>query len=187
MSKKKILFIVSEDWYFVSHRINLAKYAISTGYKVAVICKSTEYRELIEKEGITFYDWKLKRGKLNPIRNILYLKQLKTIINEYKPDLMHVVSMQLVLYVGIINFFFKSQRTVYALTGLGFLYSSESNLTKIINPIINMALSVIFRDKEANIIVQNYDDKKLLNIRNLNTNNNIHIIRGSGVDIEKYY
>ena len=37
----KILFFVSEDWYFISHRIKLAEYLIKKGYKVFVCCKNT--------------------------------------------------------------------------------------------------------------------------------------------------
>ena len=35
--KKKFLFIVTEDWYFISHRLKLAKYLIKKGFEVCVV------------------------------------------------------------------------------------------------------------------------------------------------------
>ena len=39
--KKKILFIVTEDWYFISHRIKLANYLRKKGFEVSVCCRDT--------------------------------------------------------------------------------------------------------------------------------------------------
>ena len=39
--KKKILFIVTEDWYFISHRLKLAKYLKKKGIEVSVCCRDT--------------------------------------------------------------------------------------------------------------------------------------------------
>ena len=39
--KKIILYIVSEDWYFLSHRLPLALKAKKEGYEVHVLCKDT--------------------------------------------------------------------------------------------------------------------------------------------------
>ncbi len=39
--KKKILFIVSEDWYFISHRLQLALSAKKSGYEVVLLSRDT--------------------------------------------------------------------------------------------------------------------------------------------------
>ena len=50
--KKKILFIVTEDWYFISHRLKLAKYLMKKGFEVSVCCKDTGKINDIKKNGI---------------------------------------------------------------------------------------------------------------------------------------
>ena len=35
---KRILFIISEESYFMSHRLNLAIEALEKGYKVGLLC-----------------------------------------------------------------------------------------------------------------------------------------------------
>ena len=41
MGKNKILFLVTEDWYFLSHRLKMAKYFSNKGYEIHVCCKDT--------------------------------------------------------------------------------------------------------------------------------------------------
>ena len=53
--KKKILFIVTEDWYFISHRLNLAKYLMKKGFEVCVCCKDTGKAIDIKRNGILFF------------------------------------------------------------------------------------------------------------------------------------
>ena len=63
---KKIIFIVSEDWVFVSHRFHLAKYAASQGMHVTVMCNVTKYGEELRLAGFNIIDWRLNRGSKNP-------------------------------------------------------------------------------------------------------------------------
>lgn len=42
---KKILFLVSEDSYFCSHRLNLGRAAQNVGYEVAVATKITKFQK----------------------------------------------------------------------------------------------------------------------------------------------
>ena len=68
---KKILFIVSEDWYFVSHRLHLATTAIDSGYEVALLSRVSKHQELIRSLGIKVINWPLERRSLNPIRELI--------------------------------------------------------------------------------------------------------------------
>ena len=54
---KNILFIVSEDWYFVSHRLHLAIVAIDNGYEVGLLSRLSTHQDLINSFGIKTYDW----------------------------------------------------------------------------------------------------------------------------------
>ena len=43
MTKKRVLFVITEDWALVSHRLHLAEAAIKLGYEVAVVTRVTKY------------------------------------------------------------------------------------------------------------------------------------------------
>ena len=61
----KVLFVVSEDWYFLSHRIELAKSLIKDGKEVFLVAQAGESSKEIEKEGIKVLPWKLNRSSKN--------------------------------------------------------------------------------------------------------------------------
>ena len=59
--KKSILFVVNADWFFLSHRLPIAKKAIEEGYDVHLLTEITTKRKEIEKYGIFVQDIKFKR------------------------------------------------------------------------------------------------------------------------------
>ena len=48
----RLLFVISEDWALVSHRLHLVKYAIQRGFEVAVATRMSTYHEEFERIGI---------------------------------------------------------------------------------------------------------------------------------------
>ena len=61
--KKKILFIVTEDWYFISHRLKLAKYLRKKDFEVFVCCRDTGKINDIKKQIV-------QRIKQNSLSNL---------------------------------------------------------------------------------------------------------------------
>ena len=47
----RILYVVTEDWYFLSHRLPMARAAKAAGYEVHVAARLKDGRAAIEKEG----------------------------------------------------------------------------------------------------------------------------------------
>ena len=48
---KKLLFLVTEDWYFLSHRLALALACKKQGYEVYIGCKDTGKIDEIKSYG----------------------------------------------------------------------------------------------------------------------------------------
>ena len=59
---KKLLFLVTEDWYFLSHRLPLALVCKENGYEVYVACKDTGKIDEIKSYGFHCFNLKLNRG-----------------------------------------------------------------------------------------------------------------------------
>ena len=47
--KLKLLFVVNVDWFFVSHRLPIAKMAVEKGFDVHLACGVTDKLEEIEE------------------------------------------------------------------------------------------------------------------------------------------
>ena len=88
---KRILFIISEEWYFMSHRLNLATEALEKGYKVGLLCNPGKNTDQIKEKGVEVYNFSLSRTSLSPLNHIKTIIQISRIIKLFKPDLYDLV------------------------------------------------------------------------------------------------
>lgn len=116
---KRILFIVSEDWYFVSHRLHLAQKAISKGYHVTLLANVGKSQNLIEDSGIDVIPWSLQRNSYNLAREINSILEVIKAINHVKPSLIHAVALKPILYSAVASIFTGLKCRVFAFAGLG--------------------------------------------------------------------
>ena len=65
-AQPKLLFLVTEDWYFCSHRLPLARAARDDGYQVLVATRVTADGERIRGEGFKLIPLRLRRRRSNP-------------------------------------------------------------------------------------------------------------------------
>jgi glycosyltransferase involved in cell wall biosynthesis len=183
-ANKKVLFIVSEDWYFLSHRLHLAKTAIENGYQVALLSRISSHREFLESIGLTVFDWSLERRSFNPIKEMRALWQVIKAIYFYSPNLIHAVALKPIIYTSIACKWVGMRRHIFALGGLGFIFNSESWYAKILRPLIIILLRKAFSGECSRVIVQNSDDlQKLLSLKIVDKKK-IRLIKGAGVDTQ---
>ena len=63
-----LLFVVTEDWYFRSHRLPVARAARDAGWRVVVATRVGEEGEAIAAEGFDVFPLELRRGEHRPWR-----------------------------------------------------------------------------------------------------------------------
>ena len=61
-----LLYLVTEDWYFLSHRLPMATAAQQAGYQVHVATNVNKYAARIEAYGFHLHSLQWRRGKLQP-------------------------------------------------------------------------------------------------------------------------
>ena len=182
----RILFIISEDWYFVSHRLYLAKVAINSGYKVALLSHFTNHREIIEAEGIKTIAWPLNRSSRNLYKEIEAIKSIVSTIRQFKPSMIHSVAMKPVIYSAIACNLSGLKSRIFALAGLGFVFTSSKRSAKILRPFLKVIFSLLFKGKKTKLILQNPDDQRQLLSKGVINPKNIRLIRGAGVDTKTF-
>ena len=183
---RRLLFIIAEDRWLVSHRLHLAKTAVENDYQVAVLCRVDEQREIIESAGIELFDWKVERGSLNPFIELRSMWGIFKCIQAFKPDLVHAVALKPVFYTALIFKIKKSKPLVFALAGLGFVFSSQKSLARILRPFLIKAFRWLFSDNKVRVILQNPDDCAVLKNSNVIEEGRICLIRGAGVDTKVF-
>ena len=182
----RLLFIVSEDWYFVSHRLHLAKTAREAGYEVALLSRISKYRERIETSGVKVFDWSLSRRSCNPLKEYRSVFQIFWTIKKYQPCIVHAVALKPVLYTSLICKFTGMRNRVSALGGLGFIFSSNKISARLLRLLLIIGLRVSLDGEFSRLILQNQDDKKIILKSKIIKFEHIRLVRGSGVDTVEF-
>lgn len=183
----KLLFLVTEDWYFVSHRLDLAKAAKAAGYDVAVATRISSHQDIITSAGIRILPLKsLRRTSFNPLRELAALFEILKIYRCEQPTLVHQVALKPVVYGSLIARLTKIRGRVNALGGLGFVFSSKRFQARLLRPILLMLFRIALKDRRSRLIVQNSSDYGFLTKSGIVDADRVHLIRGAGVDLESY-
>src|SRR5207245_5575505 len=96
----KILYLVTNAWYFWSHRLSLARAARDAGAEVFVMTRLHNLRVRLEQERFRVIDWHISQGSLNPLRELLALIQVLKVYRDVRPDLVHHVAIKPAVYGG---------------------------------------------------------------------------------------
>ena len=184
--KKSILFLVTEDWYFISHRIKLALFLKKKGYIVHVCCKNTGKFKTIIDAGIQCHGIEAKRKSLSTLQLFNEVITFLKCIKKVNPDIVHLISMRPAVIGLLTSLAFKKVKFFVTFTGLGFIFIRADIKAKILRFLIKLLFIIISKLKFFKTIVQNKDDYNFF-LKKLNfKKNRISIIRGSGIDL-KYY
>src|SRR6186713_1167855 len=93
----RLLYVVTEDWYFLSHRLPMARAARVAGFKVHVATNIGDGAAAIAKEGFKLHPVPFTRGRLDPIGNYRAVRALRRIHRAIRPSLVHRVALQAVV------------------------------------------------------------------------------------------
>lgn len=182
----KILFVITEDWALISHRLHLVSAAVSNGYDVAVATKFSSYQNLIDDTGARTFNWNLERKTINPLKQLKSILELCNIIIQFKPDIVHAVAHKPVLYCGLLKRLGLDFSFVAALGGVGFIFTSNKLFARLLRPIISLLLRFCLNGKKTKFILQNTENIELFDNLKIMRAAKVKLVRGSGVEIDKF-
>ena len=185
MEAKRLLFVVSEDWYFVSHRLHLGEAAVRAGYCVGVLTRVSSCKQQIERAGIQVIDWPLNRSSRNPFSELRAVGAVVSAMRDFKPDVIHAVALKPVLYSSLAAHLVGLKRRVFAMGGLGFVFASKRLFARLVRPLVVWALRVALNGTKTRVVLQNPDDLELLTAAGV-APERIRLIRGAGVDTDAF-
>ncbi len=186
LSGRKILYLVSEDWYFCSHRLPIARAARDAGADVIVATRVREHGAAIESEGFRLIPIELARSGRNPLRDAVTLASLIGLYRRERPDIVHHVALKPALYGSIAAWLTRVPAMVNAFAGMGFVFISESLFARVLRPVVRAAFRFLLNRSNSRVIVQNPDDFALFVDTVGVSPHRVSVIRGSGVDTDKF-
>lgn len=186
-SQPLLLYVVTEDWAFWSHRLPMAEAAMAAGFSVAVACRVTAHRARIEARGIRVIALKhLRRESLNPLTEARAVAELAALYRRERPALVHHVAMKPVLYGALAARLAGVPAVVNALAGMGFVFTASSAKARLLRPAIIAAFRLLLNRRGDRVLVQNPDDRALFVDRGLVAAERVVLIPGSGVDTDAF-
>ncbi|WP_283207329.1 glycosyltransferase, partial [Methylobacterium soli] len=97
---KSLVFVVTEDWFFASHFLPMARVAVAMGLSVAVVTRVRAHRAAIEATGARVVALESERSSLNPMAAGYAAGQLAAILKALKADIVHCIALKGILVGG---------------------------------------------------------------------------------------
>jgi glycosyltransferase involved in cell wall biosynthesis len=179
-ARPRLLYLVSEDWYFLSHRLPMARAARDAGYDVHVATRIGGGSAAIAAEGFTTHPLTWRRGSTNPVDFAKAVAEVRNVYRTLAPDLVHQVAFWPSI-VGSLATRGLAIRRVSALAGLGFAFTSNSLKARTVRSVLRPLLRPLLSGAHAAVLVQNPDDLAAMTALGI-PRKQIFLIPGSGVD-----
>ena len=186
MNPPTICYLVTEDWYFWSHRIDLARAAMRAGYSVTLVARFTEHRARIEAEGIRCIPVAFVRSMGNPFAELRLLFRLAQIIKRESPAIVHAVAWKPMLLSAAAIVRCPNIQFCHAVTGLGYLFIAPRPALRLLRALVSPVLRWLLGRSNCQVIVQNDDDLATLRAHRIVSPHNTVTIRGAGVDLTQF-
>jgi glycosyltransferase involved in cell wall biosynthesis len=167
----------------MAHRVPMALAARDAGYDIHVVTRVDKHRAAIESLGFRVHAVQWRRGSINPLA---FLNSVLAVRRHYRaigPDLVHHVALQPTIVGSLASSGLACMR-LNALTGLGFVFTSETLKARFARPIFRAILRNVFGHERAAVLVENPDDRIAVSALGA-AEDRIFTIPGSGVDTDR--
>jgi len=184
----KLLFLVTEDWFFWSHRLPLARAARDAGFAVIVATRVRDHGERIRAEGFTLrpLGWKRRGdGLIGAVRAIIEILRL---YRAERPDIVNHVALKPIVFGAIaVRLAFPlgagTPARLAAVMGLGSVFSRVAGSRAAKFRPLALALRLALRG--GPVTVENPENRATLARLGVEPAR-IKLIRGSGIDTARY-
>ncbi|MGE0868693.1 MAG: glycosyltransferase family 4 protein [Kofleriaceae bacterium] len=181
---RRLLYVVSEDWYFLSHRLPMARAARAAGFEVHVATRVQHGANAIRAEGFVLHAVPFERGRLSIAAAMRTVRALRAVYDVVDPSIAHHVSLQPAVLASLAAVD-RNVACVNAFTGFGYAFSSNAGTARVLRPMIGGALRLLLNRGTTVALVQNPDDEQTLRSLGVSHRRIVRIC-GSGVELERF-
>jgi glycosyltransferase involved in cell wall biosynthesis len=179
----KLLYLVTEDWFFVSHFLPMARTARAAGFEVVVATRVRDHAARIEAEGCRVVPLESERRSLGPFEALRGFLRVARIVRAERPDIVHCIALRMVALGGLAARFGGVKRLVLAPTGLGLLWSEDSAINHLARSALRFIIGHVLRGTQTRYLFENTDDPREFGLEDLPT---VTIVPGAGADPQDY-
>lgn len=175
----KLLYLITEDWFFVSHFLPMARAARDAGFDVVVATRLDVQAERIAAEGFRVIAFDQTRKSLGPFEALRNFVQAFSIIRAEQPDIVHCIALRPVVLGGMAAKFARVHGLVLAPTGLGYLWISTGLVARAVRAAVRVVIGSWLNGACTRFLFENTDDPAEFGLDP--ARRNVTIVGGAGV------
>lgn len=181
-----LVLVITEDWYFWSHRRALARGALEDGFQVTLVSRFAALRERIEAESIRTVDLPFGRLGRNPFAEGVAVGRMVALYRRLRPSVVHHVAIKPVLYGSLAARIVGVPGVVNAIAGLGYAFTGSTPIARVIRGVATTGYRAALRGSNVVTIFQNDEDRSHFVRARMVPPEQTALIRGSGVDLVRF-
>ena len=181
---KKLFIVVNVDWFFLSHRKDIALAAQNAGWDVTIVTADTGKLKDIASLGLKVIDLPMSRSGMNILQELGTLNFLRKLYKREKPDVVHHVGMKTILWGTLAAKFTRVNGVVNAISGLGGFFAEDNK--GMMARVMPKVLKFSHNRKNLLCIFQNDEDKGLYVKNGIIKPEQARYIKGSGVHLDEF-
>jgi glycosyltransferase involved in cell wall biosynthesis len=182
----RLLFLVNNPAFFLSHRLPLALAARDAGYDVHVATMDGPSVSEIRSHGLTHHVVRMSRSGMNPWAEAKTLWAFWRLLRALRPDLVHAVTIKPVLYGGIACRLARVPAFIAAISGLGYVFLQPSGAGGLLRRLALVLYRCALAGRNSRVIFQNTADRDVLVAAGAVRPEQAVMLRGSGVDLDRF-
>lgn len=179
----KLLYLITEDWFFVSHFLPMARTARAAGFEVVVATRVRDHASQIEIEGFRVVPLENERRSLGLVEALRGFFRMMRIVRAERPDIVHCIALRMVAIGGLAAKAGGARRLVLAPTGLGLLWSEDSTFNRSARALLRFIVGRWLRGAQTHYLFENTDDPREFGLQNSPA---VTIVPGAGVAPEEF-
>lgn len=154
----KLLYLISEDWFFCSHFMARAKAAQAQGFEIFVLTRERLHGPHIRAAGFHLLALELDRSGLHPRREWAALRQIWRAYRQHRPDLVHQIALKPIVYGSLVARLLGLQAVLNAPVGMGFLFTSTRTKARLLRPFARLLLKALMNPRGSKVVFENDED-----------------------------
>jgi glycosyltransferase involved in cell wall biosynthesis len=182
----RIVFVDNSVDGFRRDRIQLVQAARDLGLEIHVAAPPGRLPADFRRDGFTFHAIPMTRKGTSLWKEPATVLALLRLYRNLRPSLVHHLRLKPVLYGSIAATLAGVPAVVNTLTGLGFVFTDQSEKTAPLRKWVEMGCRRAFRHRNLRVIFQNPDDRAVFIRKGILTGEQAAVIKGSGVDLSLY-
>lgn len=175
------------DWYLYNFRRSLIVALGNAGHDLILVSPPGPFSNHFQEMGYRWLPAPMKRRSLNPLREIELVRWLWRLMAREKIDLVHSFTIKCAVYGSLAGRLAQIPARVNAIAGMGYVFTSDSIMSRMLRPVVRLAMRLALGGPGTCLILQNPDDVALFEQFGLIDGSLIRLVPGSGVDCLRFH